>query len=152
MTRRGWWGRSELLDADTKAAAQTALGRPLATFDAPDEDPSINDYADANLLRARLKAYVDAIRTYVLASYPAAQFELLCRMDVNDPDACQLMRYINLPAEWQPLAATGFDTFMSEGFQCGGINHNLDHAKRCGVSLLSWDQVQSAWHSIDDRA
>src|SRR5208337_329006 len=117
-----WWFQANssgmaFHDADTQAAAQSALGRALATFHTPNDDPSVNSYADANFLRARLKAYVDAIRNYVLASYPAAVFELLWPMDVNDPDTCRLTRYINLPAEWQARAGSGFDTFMSEGFQ-----------------------------------
>jgi hypothetical protein len=39
-------------DANTAAAAQAALGRALATFSHATDDPSINGYADANLLRA----------------------------------------------------------------------------------------------------
>jgi hypothetical protein len=63
-------------------------------------------------------------------------------MDVNDPDTCQLLRYINLPTEWQTRAGSGFDTFVMEGFQYPGIDHNLDKAKRCAeyaYAELSWD-------------
>jgi hypothetical protein len=45
-------------DADTQAAAQSALGRPLATFHTANDDPSINSYADVNFLRTRLYSYV----------------------------------------------------------------------------------------------
>jgi len=65
-------------------------------------------------------------------------------MDVNDPGTCRLTRYINLPTEWSSRAGSGFDTFMSEGFQYGGINHNLDQAKRCAAypfAELSWDMA-----------
>jgi hypothetical protein len=31
---------------------------------------------------------------------PSATFELLWPMDVNDPDTCKLLRYINLPSQW----------------------------------------------------
>ena len=89
---------------------------------------------------------MDAIRTYVLASYPTATFELLWPMDVNDPDTCRLTRYITLPAEWQARAGSGFDTLMSEGLQYGGIHHNLDQASRCAAypfAELSWDQTHS---------
>jgi hypothetical protein len=144
-----WWYQANtagmaFYDADTTAAAQSALGRALATFHTPNDDPSVNSYADANFLRARLKAYVDAIRTYVLASYPAAVFELLWPMDVNDPDTCRLARYINLPTEWQARAGSGFDTFMCEGFQYGGIDHNIVKAQRCAAypfAELSWDRA-----------
>ena len=82
-----WWFQANasgmaFYDADTAAAAQTALGRALATFLTPNDDPSVNGYAGANFLRARLKAYVDAIRTFVLATNPAAPFELLWPMDI----------------------------------------------------------------------
>jgi len=54
-------------DADTQAAAQSALGRALATFHTPNDDPSVN----------------------VLAQCPSAIFELLWPIDVNDPDNLQ---------------------------------------------------------------
>ena len=38
--------------ADTRAAATAALGRALYTFLAPNDDPSINGYADAYFLAA----------------------------------------------------------------------------------------------------
>jgi hypothetical protein len=77
-------------DADTQAAAQSALGRALATFHTPNDDPSVNTYADANFLRTRLYNYVAAIQSYVLSQCPSATFELLWPMDVNDPDNCKL--------------------------------------------------------------
>ena len=50
-----WWFQANasgiaFYDADTRAVAQSALGRPLATFLTPNDDPSINSYADANFL------------------------------------------------------------------------------------------------------
>jgi hypothetical protein len=118
-------------DADTQAAAQSALGRALATFHTPNDDPSLNSYADANFLRTRLYNYVAAIQSYVLSQCPSAVFELLWPMDVNDPDNCKLLRYINLPSQWTTRAGSGFDTFLIEGYQYPGINHNLDQASRC---------------------
>jgi hypothetical protein len=38
----------------------------------------------------------------------------------------------------------GFYTFLCEGFQYGGINHNIDQAKRCAAypfTELSWDKA-----------
>jgi hypothetical protein len=144
-----WWFQANaagmaFYDADTKAAAQVALGRALATFHTPNDDPSINTYADANFLRTRLYNYVAAIQSYVLSQCPSAVFELLWPMDVNDPDNCRLLRYINLPSQWTARAGSGFDTFLIEGYQYPGINHNLDQATRCAQypwKELAWDQA-----------
>jgi len=144
-----WWFEANasgmaFYDADTQAAALTTLGRALVTFHTPNDDPSVNSHADANFLRARLKSYVDAIRTSVLASYSSAVFELLWPMDANDPDTARLLRYVNLPVEWQTRAGSGFDTFMCEAFRYGGVNHNLDQAKRSAAypfTELSWDRA-----------
>jgi hypothetical protein len=94
-----WWFQANaagmaFYDADTKAAAQVALGQAMATFHTPNDDPSVNSYADANFLRTRLYNYVAAIQSYVLAQCSSAIFELLWPMDVNDPDNCKLLHYI----------------------------------------------------------
>jgi hypothetical protein len=144
-----WWFLANssgmaFYDADTQAAAQWTLGRALATFRTPNDDPSVNGYADANFLRTRLYNYVAAIQSYVLSQCPSAIFELLWPMDVNDPDSCRLLRYINLPPQWTTRAGSGFDTFLIEGYQYPGINHNLDQATRCAQypwKELAWDQA-----------
>jgi len=144
-----WWFLANgsgmaFYDADTQAAAQSTLGRALATFNTPNDDPSINSYADANFLRTRLYNYVAAIQSAVLAQCPSAVFELLWPMDVNDPDNCRLLRYINLPPQWTTRAGSRFDTFLIEGYQYPGINHNLDQATRCAQypwTELAWDQA-----------
>ena len=74
-------------------------------------------------------------RAYVLAQCPSALFELLWPMDVNDPDNCRLLLYINLPSQWKTRAGSGFDTFLIEGFQYPGINHNLDQAIRARIPV-----------------
>ncbi len=41
-------------------------------------------------------------------------------------------------------AGSGFDTFLIEGYQYPGINHNLDQATRCAQypwKELAWDQA-----------
>ncbi len=144
-----WWyivGASGMAfyDGDTTAAAQAALDRALATFRTANDDPSINGYADANFLRARLGNYVAAVQAAVLAQVPAAVFELLWPLDVNDPANCKLLHYVNLPPAWQVRAGSGFDTFLCEGFQYGGVNHNLDEAQACAgypFTVLSWDRA-----------
>ncbi len=144
-----WWyvaGLSGMAfyDADTTSAALAALGRALATFHSVNDDPSVNGYADANFLRSRLESYVAAVQAAVLASVSTALFELLWPLDVNDPDNCKLLRYVNLPTTWQARAGSGFDTVLCEGFQYAGVDHNLDKAKRCAAypfTELSWDRA-----------
>lgn len=141
-----WWyiaGSSGMAfyDVDTTAAALAVLGRALATFHTANDDPGINGYADANFLRSRLGNYVAAIQSAVLAQVPATLFELLWPLDVNDPTNCKLLRYVNLPPAWQSRAGSGFDTFLCEGFQYAGVNHNLDQAQTCAsypFAVLSW--------------
>ncbi len=144
-----WWyivGASGMgfYDADTAAAALASLGRALHTFLTANDDPSVNGYADANFLRSRLGNYVAAVQAAVLALVPAAQFELLWPLDVNDPTRCRLLRYVNMPPAWQTRSGSGFDTFLCEGFQYGGIDFNLDEAQTCAgypFTALSWDRA-----------
>jgi phage tail sheath gpL-like len=154
-----WWyivGASGMgfYDADTTAAALASLGRPLHTFLTANDDPSVNGYADANFLRARLGTYVAAVQAAVLAQEPAALFEILWPLDVNDPTRSQLLRYVNLPLAWQARAGSGFDTFLCEAFQYGGIDFNLDEAQTCAgypFTALSWDRAHcrylGGWYS-----
>ena len=97
-------------DEDTKAAAQTALGRPLHSFILPTDYPTVNSSADANFLADRLKDHVAAIRTHVLGTHPGAQFELLWPADVNRNDSVltgfskvggRLNRAVNMPTAWK---------------------------------------------------
>ena len=143
-----WWyqGNSAgmaFYDADTAAAAWTALGHALVTFHTPNDSPAVNSYADANFLRARLAAYVAAVQAGVLALCATAVFELLWPEDVNDPVTCQLTRYINLPTAWQTRAGSGFDTFVCEGFSYAGVDQSVDKAAACAAYpfLLGWDQA-----------
>ncbi len=76
-----------------------------------------------------MKDHVDAVRSYLLASHANAKFELLWPLDVNDPNTRRLNRYINLPAEWEAKAGSGFDTFLIEGFQFAGVDRNLDKVR-----------------------
>ena len=148
-----WWFQANasgmaFYDADTQVAAQSALGRPLVPFHTPNDDPFINGYADANFLRTRLYSYVAAIQSYVISQCPSAMFELLWPMDVNDPDNCKLLRYINFPPQWATRSGSGFDTFLIEGYQYPGIDHNIDKALRCAQypwRELAWDQAHSRY-------
>jgi hypothetical protein len=45
-------------------------------------------------------------------------------------------------------AGSGFDTFLIEGYQYPGINHNLDQTSRCAAypwKELAWDQAHSRY-------
>ncbi len=60
-------------------------------------------------------------------------------IDVNDPDSCRLLRYINLPAQWTTRA--GFDAFLVEGYRDPGIDADLDKATHCALDArreLAW--------------
>jgi len=109
-----WWFFSNpkgmaFYDAETAAAAQAALGRPLHLFLGPNDDPTVNASADALFLRNRLRDHCAAIITHVRSRYPNAVAEILFPYDVNYPTPNQdqfgslggaLNRFINFPAEW----------------------------------------------------
>jgi hypothetical protein len=136
-----WWyfagtGGMAFYDAETAAAAQTALGRPLHVFSAPDDDPSVNAGADADFLRNRLRDYVRALIADLRSAYPAARFEVLWPYDVNYPTPLgsppiggQLNRAINLPVEWQLPSTSGFDTIKVEGLAFATSLRNLNLAR-----------------------
>ncbi len=95
-------------DAWLSDYANTALGRPMVLFTNPDDDPSVNAFADADVLQDVLDTHMTTIRADVLAVVPIAKFEFLFPYDVNYKLAYtngtypfflggQLNRYINLP-------------------------------------------------------
>jgi hypothetical protein len=127
-------------DANQTAAAQTALGRPLADFYTQDDDPTVNGSADVNFLANRIKSHIDAIRTTVLAAYPGAKFELLWPYDVNYqscyytaalpyPQGGRLNRAVNLPAAYLTQAGSGLDRLKMEGLSWGATYRNLTLAQ-----------------------
>src|SRR5689334_23013955 len=86
-------------DSDTRAAAESARGRALATLHTPNDDPSINSYADANFLRTRLFNYVAAIQSYVLSQGP------VCRIRVAVADGRERFGQLQAAAVHQPAFA-----------------------------------------------
>lgn len=144
-------GSMALYDADTTEAAQAALGRPLHLFHTQDDDPSANNYADANFLRARLESHAAGIIGHVKSCFPAARFEVLWPQDVNRPavyhtvplpfpQGGRLNSYLNLPASWQHDGG-GLDRIKVECLSWGAYYRNLDLAKE-GISYafdtLAW--------------
>ena len=51
----GWCRSIAVFDGERSAAAQAALGRPMAAFCTPNDDPTLNASADAIFLRNRLR-------------------------------------------------------------------------------------------------
>ncbi|MGA2185213.1 MAG: hypothetical protein ABSH47_19515 [Bryobacteraceae bacterium] len=142
-------------DAYTTAQALAALGRPLAYFDTINDDPSINGSADANFLRVRIKAHIDALRAAVLAATPGTKFELLYPYDVNYPVTNRfgiggrLNHYVNLPAEYTAKATSGLDRFKMEALSFTSQERNHDKQK---ISIAfpmtppnAWPRDSVAW-------
>ncbi|PWU09264.1 MAG: hypothetical protein C5B51_06475 [Terriglobia bacterium] len=145
-----WWFNANpsgmaYYDADTQGAFQTAYGRALAHFLTPNDNPAVNASVDANFLRARLANYVQGIQSYVLSKHPNAVFELLWPLDVNLPETKRLNWYVNLPPAWKQKNGSGFTSFLCEGFQFGGIDHNVDLVSRCAAYPFN----ELAWNSAD---
>lgn len=114
-------------DTSTTADFQAQEGRPLHVFTAPNNDPSINGFVDANFLRDRIASFCDEVRSYVLASYSGTLFEVLWPRDVNDPDFNALNYYVNLPAaSWAPANIARFKT---EAFQESFPQRNMNKAR-----------------------
>jgi hypothetical protein len=133
-------------DAGTIAAAQAALGRPLAPFLTPNDDPSLNS-ADATFLRNRLRDYCGSITSAVKASVPGTQFEILFPDDVNFPSPAgihnlggRLNHFLNLPPEWSQPGGSGFDRFKLEQLDFGAWNKDLNLVRLCQQlpAALGW--------------
>ncbi|MGC9999471.1 MAG: hypothetical protein ABSE21_05190, partial [Bryobacteraceae bacterium] len=125
-------------DAETAAAAQAALGRPLAVFRTPNDDPGVNGGADATFLRNRLRDYCGAITAAVKAAVAGTRFEILFPDDVNYPTPTgihslggQLNRFVNLPPEWSQPGGSGFDRFKLEALDFGAWCRDTDLAEQC---------------------
>ncbi len=138
-----WWfftnqqgtnGGMAYYDDETKSAAQAALGRPLAVFRTPDDDPmTINNGADAIFLRSRLNEHVAAVMAGVRATCPSAVFEVLFPYDVNYPTPAgihslggKLNSFVNLPIEWQKKETAGFDRLKTEALDFGAWCRDLN--------------------------
>jgi len=125
-------------DAETEAAAQTALGRPLHRFRRMTDNPGVNGGQDALFLRNRLRDYAEGVMSYVRGQYPQARFEVLFPYDVNHPEPAgvhmlggALNRFVNLPEEWEGPGTSGFDRFKLEALDFGAWSRDLDLMRRC---------------------
>lgn len=149
-------GSMAYYDADTASAAVTALGRSLATFSYPTDNPAVNSHADANFLRALIFAHTSAIATFVQATYPTAQFEVLWPYDVNYPTPTALAdlggamnRYVNLPSQWQTLSGSGLVRMKMEALAFGSTERSLTLALQAlsfpSTSPLTWPLADTAY-------
>jgi len=111
-------------DSYTTSQFQAINGRPLHVFLTNNDDPTAWP-VDAAFLRNQLDLHTAAIKSYVRASYPSAQFEVLWPMDANDPLTRRLNYYVNLPAGWTPAH---FDSFKSEAFGYTSTDHDMTKA------------------------
>ena len=134
-------------DASTSVAAMAALGRPLHVFLTPNDDPSVNGYADANFLRGRLLAHEQAIVAAVKAGHPGALVELLYPYDVLYPLPAgafkvggRLNNYVSTPAQWQ-VAGAVFDRMKIEALDRDVSSFNVDLARiamQLPVVIWNW--------------
>jgi hypothetical protein len=122
--------------ADIEADAQFALGRPLRKFTGPDDNPSVNNHADAIYLRNRLRDHVAALASELRAAHPGIIIELLFPYDVNHPTpkgvhnlGGALNRFVNLPVEWESKPTSPFDRIKMEALDFGAWSRNLDLAR-----------------------
>jgi hypothetical protein len=128
-------------DAYTEAQSTAILGRGVATFTAPTNDPSLNNYADTNLLRSLLMKHIHTMRSVVRAGTQRnTKFELLCPYDVNWPT-----NYIN--TEW-PFniggALNNYVNILPEFLNPNGdIDQIMMEALAWGTSYRTLDNTQS---------
>jgi hypothetical protein len=162
----GWWffpGSGPLdtqgmayYDAYTTAAATTALGRNLYSFTIPNDDPSVNSYADANFLVGLLQTHCNAIATAVLGSTASTQFEMLWPYDVNwftsytdpmgvlSPIGGRLNRYVNLPSAYT-AAGSDLNRFKIEALAWGTTYRNLMNA----LATFNFYATDTTWPLSD---
>ena len=122
-------------DDETMAAAQDALGRTLNVFQAPNDDPTVNNSADTIFLRNRLRDHVAALVADIRSAFPGVICEVLWPYDVNYPTPVgtpsvggRLNRFINLPVEWQTKQQSGLDRMKAEALAFGTSLRDLNYA------------------------
>ena len=111
-------------DSHTTAEFEGQFSRPLPVITGNNADPAAFP-DEAAFLRGQLQAHVDEIRTHVLASYPAARFEVLWPMDANEPATRRFNFAVNLPDNWTPA---NFETFKCEAFGYTAFEHDMNKA------------------------
>ena len=131
-------GGMAFYDAETAAAAEAALGRPLHRFLSPNDSPAVNGGADVAFLRARLRNYVNSLSAALRSAYPNVKIEVLYPHDVNHPTpggvhslGGALIHAVNLPPEWVSKVTSGLDRFKVEALDYSAWSRNADLAAVC---------------------
>ncbi len=153
-------GSMAFYDAETADAAVTALGRPLARFTCQDSDPAVNASADADFLRDRLAAHLDAIVAHVRTSHPTAVFELLYPFDVLHPvtyhaaqrpypQGGRLNHHVSTPENWK-TPADADRRLKIEALSWGAFYRHGNRAAEAmrlwqGAEGFSWPQRQVSY-------
>jgi hypothetical protein len=142
-------GSMAFYDAGTSAAAAIALGRPLAKFTCQDSDPTVNARADADFLRDRLAAHIEAVVSHVRSSHPSAVFELLYPFDVLHPvtyhtpqrpfpQGGRLNHHVSTPANWK-TPADADRRLKIEALSWGSFYR---HGDRAAESMRLWQGAE----------
>lgn len=141
-------------DADQKAQANNQLGRPLAQFYTQDDDPTVNNSADALFLAERITAYQNLVQAPVFKKYPSAIYELLWPEDVNRPGSPfstpsqpfpqggRMNAFVNLPNSWKQQNGSGFNYFKTEALSWSATYDSLPNslvAMNFATSNLNWN-------------
>jgi hypothetical protein len=122
-----WWYSPDssgmpFYDACTTSAFETAYGRPMGVI-ASQNTPPAGFTQECAFLAELIAQFTQAIMDYVRATLPAALFEVLYPLDVNDTP---LNRLVNYPMdEWTPakLACLKTESFTYTG------SRDLDKAR-----------------------
>lgn len=169
----GWWFFPGLSPTDTRGmafydaytadAANTTLGRALASFVSPNDDPSVNSYADANFLQDQIETHIHTIAQLVLGSFAGAKFSMLWPNDVNwqpyyntspmslPPIGGQLNYYINIPGDYkQGAGISDLNRLDVEALAWGTTYRTLDNAK-VSMSLSVEQTPEWGWSFSDIR-
>ena len=124
-------------DAETVAAAETALGRSLYLFNGPSDNPAVNEGVDALFLRNRLRDHVATLVGDIKTVYPNAICEVLWPYDVNYPAYLAssglggpLNYAVNLPVEWQTASTSGLDRIKVEALAFATSMRNLNLSRQ----------------------
>ena len=145
-------GSMAFYDAETRAAAQAALGRPLTRFTCQDCDPAVNGGADADFLRDRLESHLERIVAYVRQAHPGTKFELLYPFDVLHPESYhtldlpypqggRLNHHVSTPEIWK-RPADPQRRLKIEALSWGAFYRNLNRARE---SMSLWKGPRFEW-------
>ena len=143
-------GGMAFYDEETRAKALIALGRELARFKYPTDDPAAHQ-EDADFLRAILDNHAKQIIAYVrgVAKTAGSKFEVLWQLDTHQDPAVipgshggPLNMHINCPESFKAKTPAGiFDRFKMEALNYGAYAHNLDAVRRA----IRWAYTEPGW-------